>query len=212
MWFNGDYILYYLAEQLSFDYLLLVEYDCVILGDVDRLIERLIAAGTDYAVKNFGTRRASYQWAAETMAWFGRTRRLETPYGGIFPAVFISREAIADLHEGRLEMTREIGHAPSRWVNCEPFCATHLHLRGYRCRALKSFLDVRYCTVDVPILPEVAEALDPRRARLVHPVLARPGYDRKLALLEDARARRASRETKRLSGQDLVEQALSRLA
>lgn len=215
MWYNGDYPLFDLMDRKQFDYLFMVENDSVILGDIDALLDRLLADRVEFAVKNFGTRHGPYRHKRLTMNWFRMNWEDPICYGGIFPAVFISRGAIEELRRGRMLMAEQLRDRPEAWLHCEPFAATQLANSGYDCRPLRHYLNVKRCTAGDPIRLAEVDDYDPAEPRLLHPVLVEPTYGRKLLIhyRETARMldkhRRVAEDSARRTARDAAHAAAS---
>lgn len=208
LWYNGDYILYDVAARKSFDYVVLVENDTVVVGDIDNLIDRLLSENVSYAVKNYGVRGRNYMWREQVCDWMAAEGWSGPYYGGLFPLVFASRAVVDGLLHARLAMARKLAGKPEAWLHCEPFAATWVSRQEVEARPLRHFADVRRCTVRWPIRPAEIEDISGPRLALLHPVLAEPAYSRKLItslgeVLEEerAQARRTSRRAGHLADQ-----------
>ena len=172
LWFNGDYPLYAVRQQLpDYDTYLQIEYDVVINQPLAPLIAKAAADGADYVGLTKGE-------AAEDWFWRGSCEGVYAPEEVRHQLICLSLfsgKALTYLFNRRLAQAALLAKGTLQaWPFCEGFIPTELILGGFACRELSDFGDTAAYDHWPPYLEADAGTL--AAFAFVHPVLDQPRY------------------------------------
>ena len=184
-WYNTDYPLYLSAAALApYDYVLMVEHDCIVRVDVDAMVQRARRDAVDLAA-------APIKAAVEEWHWLPTLNGVYPPGTGrgcLTCICLLSRAAWHHLFARRLRLGLQFaaGHLHAArlplkdavqdgvvesWPFSEAFMATDLALNGFTVVDLALFGSTDYYDWWPPILPRKVAA-----AGFYHPVLDEDRY------------------------------------
>ena len=171
LWFNGDYPLYAVQQQLpDYDYYLQLEYDVVINQPISRLIAKAWAGAVDYVGLTKGEPVQDWFWRDSCAGYDPADLRHQLICLSLF-----SGAALQHLFERRLSQAEALArHALPAWPFCEGFIPTELALGGFLCRELSEFGDTGAYDHWPPYLESDTATL--AADSFVHPVLDPPRY------------------------------------
>lgn len=201
IWYNGDYAIYDVTLSTNYDYYVLIEYDCFVNRDLNKLVRTFIEHDADFV--------APFTHGADNQGWYWEGEQRDNDeidygkrdlhiYKSFFPFIFISREAALHLYARRLaaaHLRRSKG--ANRWPFCESFVPTELVRADFVVKSLQDFTGpLKQMTVsNAWSWREVHE--DGRDVAFVHPVLYEERLIGKLVAF-------AGEQTKRTGGSVLA--------
>ena len=170
MWFNGDYPLYYFFSlHPHYDYYLQIEYDVVMNTDVDELVRRAAADGTDFVGLTKGEPVEVWAWRHTCLdAYDGKDIRYQ-----LICCCLLSRRALERLFAQRRELSSRLRNDQA-WPYCEGFIATEIRLAGMKSAELSDYIDTAAYDTWPPYLE--SELAKFATAPVIHPVLDQPRY------------------------------------
>ncbi len=170
MWFNGDYPLYLFLQRFpDYDFYVQLEYDVVLNTDLDDLVARAAADGTDFIGLTKGEPVEVWAWRHTcTDAYAGPDIRYQ-----LICLCLLSRRALEHLSARRVALSAELGDDRA-WPFCEGFIATEIRLAGLKGAELSDYLDTSSYDTWPPYVESDLPGLS--RAPVVHPVLDKPRY------------------------------------
>lgn len=171
-WHSADYSLYCLFErQTDYDHYVTVEYDAVVRGDLDQIVDAVAASGLDFVGEKVKRPMSEWPWARGCEGVYPP----EAVRGHFNAIAFYTRRVIGPLRQGRLDLSsRLLSGEITRFPVSEAYIPTELGVRGFRIGELSEFGD----TTLYDWWPPTDEAdLDgaPNRA-FIHPVLEGQRY------------------------------------
>ena len=170
MWFNGDYPLYYfLRHHPAYDYYLQLEYDVVLNVDLDTLVARTAADGTDFLGLTKGEPVEEWAWRRTCVdTYAGDDIRYQ-----LICFCLLSRRALEKLSARRLEMAASI-RDDQAWPFCEGFIATEIRLAGLNSRELSDYVDTTAYDTWPPYVESDLQQMATKA--IIHPVLDQNRY------------------------------------
>ena len=172
LWYNGDYPLYYFADQHpEYDYYLQVEYDVVLNCDCDDLMRQVAADGADFvATANLGD-AADWVWLDTCLESYDA----EAVRNKLICISVFSRAALDHLAGRRLALSaRYHAGVAKAWPMCEGFVATEMEQSGLRCADLSRYGSIAECKWWPPNLESELGSLAAQP--FVHPILDQDRY------------------------------------
>ena len=126
LWYNGDYPLYKIAQDLPhYDYYVMVEFDVLSNVNLVDMVERAAAAGADAVAFRFQPIEPDWPWLDSCRGIY------EQPWRGLIPVLAISRLAVEYLLDRRRRLTRRFrAREIDRMPYCEAFIPTELMQAG----------------------------------------------------------------------------------
>ncbi len=122
LWWNADYVLYFVRERLpGFDYYVMLEYDVLLNCDIDSIIARCMGEGIDFVAKEIGEIHPGHWSRPSALEMTG------VIHWALIPLVVVSARAVDALYRRRRAMAYQLAQkAITQWPYCEPFMTTVL--------------------------------------------------------------------------------------
>jgi hypothetical protein len=171
LWWNPDYAHYHFLEQHpDYDYYLFAEYDCVVQGSLETMVQRAAARGADLVSQPIAEPFDTWHWRVYQKDVY--------PYDevklSLLNVTLHSRTGLAYLRERRLAMAQG---SIEGWPSSEVFVSTETVRAGMRWLSLADFGDCSRCDWFPPLLEEhYVPAFKIAETVFLHPVLDRRRY------------------------------------
>lgn len=169
LWWNPDYVHYQFQEAYpDYDFYVFIEYDAVVQGQIETLIDQVAESGTDLVAFPIQMAKQDWFWTP----FHRQTYELEDLQGALICMTVFSRRALEMLAARRRAMTKD-GQV-RYWPNAEVFVATEITRAKFKSRSLAEFGDVDAYQWFPPILEDDLQEI--AGMAFLHPVLDRRRY------------------------------------
>ena len=141
MWYCSDFPLYIVRKYLpDYDYYWSIESDVFCNGNTYKVFFDKYRTNSDLIIHDFRDVSIDPGWAWQNLSdWVYYDMN---KYGGFFPILRVSGEALDFLYQRRLEHAKLFEKAKNigsnRWIYCELFVPTELANNGFACQGLET--------------------------------------------------------------------------
>ncbi|MBF0860296.1 hypothetical protein HKD24_13965 [Gluconobacter sp. LMG 31484] len=123
LWYDADFVFYYLLRSLpKVNYFFLLENDCSLNIDFDKLIKKAIKDDVDLVGQIFDPKEGD--WPQATISAYYKNKKQM-----LFPFVMMSRKLILSAYEERLRIKHIYDSNPEEytWPYCEAFISSYVY-------------------------------------------------------------------------------------
>lgn len=173
IWWNPDYVHYQFCDLYpDYDYYVFVEYDALVHGSFEPMVERAAAMNVDLVSLPINSVKRDWFWTP----YHRQTYRLAELQGSLIAVTVFSRRALNILGQRR----REMGTAGKTrfWPNAEVFLPTEIARNNLRHCSLAEFGSIAGYSWFPPMLEEDLPAAT--EMAFLHPVLDKKRYIRSI--------------------------------
>jgi hypothetical protein len=172
-WYNADYQLYHFADRFpEYDYIVTVEYDCVINIDVSIIVAAMRAQKLEFVGEPIRPAPEEWHWMPQVRPYYPGDLEFA---GRLLCFAVFGRAFAVQLQAARRELTRRrLAAAPGdpefdAWPNIEGFIGAEIARLGVPNARLSDFGDVSHYDWRPPYFEPLLPKLDD--FAFVHPVL-----------------------------------------
>lgn len=169
LWWNPDYVHYHFQEQHpAYDFYVFVEYDALVLGQIEAVVQHAAANGTDLMALPIRMAKENWFWTA----FHRQTYPLDEIQGALICISVFSYRALKMLADRRRAMRTD--DRVQYWPNAEVFIPTEITRAKFHYHSLADFGDVNAYQWFPPILED--DLQEAAGTMFLHPVLDRTRY------------------------------------
>jgi hypothetical protein len=138
LWWNADYALYLIRDQLpGFDFYVMSEYDVFVDQDIDDMIHRCSRESIDLVFHGCAPTTPGSHWAHATIEGAA-----PASYHAFIPFLIVSARAVDELLSARQALARRFHEGEiSAWPYCEAFIPTFALTLGLKTAEVSEFTD-----------------------------------------------------------------------
>ena len=169
IWWNADYPHYQFQEMYpDYDYYVFVEYDAIIQGNLDPMIEKVAAAKADYVALPIDSSIKNYYWTLPHL----QTYKEEEIRAALMCVSIYSPRALRMLAARRKEMA--VGDKTKYWPMAEMYLAIEISRNGYNFLPIDEIGSTKGYTWFPPKLED--DVIETSGPAFIHPVLDKNRY------------------------------------
>lgn len=170
-WWNADYPHYdFFSHYADYQLYVFVEYDALMLGDIDLLVEQIRERNLDFVALPLREPMQEWAWTPGHLRTYSREELL----GCLMCVSVFSKRALQMLSTRRRAMARD--STIPFWPSAEAFLPTEIARAGFHSASLEEFADLTQFDWRPPHLEE--DVIERTGPALIHPVYDRRRYVR----------------------------------